>query len=76
MLKTDKLKEALKKANEKARDAETPEEANEIWATELSQAIEAFVKSGEVQVNTGISVQVNTGTGTGSTISKGKGKIL
>lgn len=49
-------------------DNKTPEECREIFATELSNLIDAFVKSGTVNVNvatTGTATS-HTGTGTGA----------
>lgn len=47
----------------------TKEQVKEKYATELSNLIETFVKTG--LVSSGISVQVDTNTGTGTTTGVG-----
>ena len=53
------------------------EQTNNIdqLATDMADAIDAFVKTGSVNTPAGVAVQVNTGTGTGATTAPGVGTI-
>lgn len=57
---------AMKKAENNSKVAgATPDQIQEAYANDLTNAILAFVKSG--QVNPGITVQVSTESGSGAT---------
>lgn len=57
---------AMKKAENNSKVAgATPDEIQQAYAEDLTNAITSFVKSG--QVNPGISVQVATDSGSGAT---------
>lgn len=42
------LAQALIEAQDKARNTNSPEEANRVWAEAVAKAINEFVKSGDV----------------------------
>lgn len=47
-LDPNKLTQELIEAQNRARNTNSPEEANRVWAEAVAKAINAFVKSGDV----------------------------
>ena len=66
--------QGLDKATLKASIIEIFNSSVERIAEKLSDAIEVFVKSGKVEVNSGI--KLTTSGSSGTTIEKGTGKII
>lgn len=61
---------AMKKAENNSKvDGATPDEIQQAYAEDLTNAILAFVKSG--QINAGIAVTVSTDSGVGATTAPG-----
>lgn len=59
---------------DEAKAQEAPEKSRERIAQKMTEAIDKFVRAGEIQVEAGISV--STSGGSGATTGKGMGKMI